>query len=540
MHEAVQDALGRVGGAVIDNRLTPLFQLYALEAAEDHIYTTSPQVGSALTRGDFYKTDSGTQDYWPTGPDVPGYDYFPGGNCLFFPCPARASVYIFTGDRSPNGHPLVPLYRLSFDEPFGGNPQDRDHTYTTEPAGIKAFVNVGYRLDGVEGYIYERCTPEPSCIPAGATRLYRYYHAGRDDWAIFPESELGQWQADGYGPTAGANPWIGYVYENVDSDGDWVIDGFEGLIGTNPGVADSDGDGFTDGQEILDFPYTDPLLGSFQTIGEVGHVTNLRHVSQTVQLSRSYVSPVVIAQPPAYNGANESVVRITDVRSNAFDFFIDEAPDQDGPHTFETVSYLVLEAGSWQLPDGTEIEAGTLSTSATVGRNVSGSFATVAFSQPFGTVPAVLSQVQSSNDPAWVKTRQLLASTSSFRVALEEEEAATTAHGTETIGWVAVTQGTGVWSGHRFEVANTANAVTHNFFSIGFGQSFTAAPRFLAAQATRDGADNSGLRYQNLTTTGVQVKVEEDTTFDSEVGHTSEVVSYLALQGDGTLTASPR
>lgn len=541
LNAAVQDALGRVGGAVIDNRLTPLFQLYAF-VAEDYAYTTSPQSGSAFTRGAFYRTSGGSDDYRPTGPDVPGYDYFPGGNCLFVPCPAAASVYIFTGDRSPNGHPLVPLYRLSFDEPFGGNPDDRDHTYTTEAAGIEAFADVGYRLDGVEGYIYEGCSPEPSCIPAGAVRLYRYYNATRDDWAIFPESQLAQFQANGYGPSPGANPWIGYVYENVDSDGDWLIDGFENLIGTDPATADSDCDGAHDGVEFLkDYPYGDPLDGTCSSIvGEVGQVTNLTHVAQTVTLSRSYTNPVVIAQPLSFNGGNQSVVRITDVQSDRFTFRIEEAPDQDGSHIAETVSYLVLEAGSWQLPDGTEIEAGKLSTSATVGRNFAGSFQTVGFGSPFSAAPLVLTQIQTANDPSWAKTRQLLATTSSFRVALEEEEASTTAHGAETIGWVAVSPGTGVWSGHRFEAASTANAVTNAFFPVGFAQSFASPPRFLAALATRDGADNSALRYTGLSATGVSVKVEEDTTFDAEVAHTSEVVSYLALQNDGTLAASPR
>jgi hypothetical protein len=31
--------------------------------------------------------------------------------------------------------------------------------------------------------------------------------------------------------------------------------------------------------------------------------------------------------------------------------------------------------------------------------------------------------------------------------------------------------------------------------------------------------------------------VEEDSTWDSETGHTTEAVDYLAIQGDGTLTA---
>ena len=61
-------------------------------------------------------------------------------------------------------------------------------------------------------------------------------------------------------------------------------------------------------------------------------------------------------------------------------------------------------------------------------------------------------------------------------------------------------------------------------------------PRFQAGISTYDGGDRSALRYQSLTSSSVQVMIEEDTTLDSEVSHTTEVVSYLAIQGDGTLT----
>lgn len=82
---------------------------------------------------------------------------------------------------------------------------------------------------------------------------------GRDDYAVFPESELSQKVAEGYVSTPGLNDWIGYVYPKVDRDGDQVIDGFETLAGTNPLRADSDCDGRSDGQEMLQFPYGDPL-----------------------------------------------------------------------------------------------------------------------------------------------------------------------------------------------------------------------------------------------------------------------------------------
>ncbi len=263
---SVAAALGTVGGRVLPNRLTPLFSLYS-DTAKDYFYTTVPQMAAAAVSGNL----NGTCDpqaggscttppalvpYLPVGPTVHGYPQFPSSSTVF---PA-ASVYIFTTEAPPfaGAPPLVPLYRMSYKDPTPGS-LHRDVTYTTDTTGILAFKSVGYELDGIEGYIYAPCTPEPGCIPPGAVHLHRRYNPQRDDFAIFPDSELTQMLNQGYTSTGGASEIIGYVYPNIDSDGDGLIDGFELLIGTNPLVADSDCDGLTDGQELLNYPYTDPL-----------------------------------------------------------------------------------------------------------------------------------------------------------------------------------------------------------------------------------------------------------------------------------------
>ncbi|MCP4593679.1 MAG: hypothetical protein GY842_23330, partial [bacterium] len=276
------------------------------------------------------------------------------------------------------------------------------------------------------------------------------------------------------------------------------------------------------------------------TIGEVGYIDDtLTHSPQTIVLDHSYVNPVVFAQPISFDGANTSVTRITNVQSDRFTLYVDEAPDHDGAHTTEAVGYLVLEAGSWQLADGTLLDVGTLNTNATVGKQVTNQWVHVDLNLPFSAAPVVVSQVQTNNDTHWVKTRQQNVVASGFDVALEEDDGQTAAHGSETVGWLAIEAGEGEWNDHNYKAANTSNAVTHNWYTINFGAgTFTQAPRFVAGLATYDGGDGSYLRYDraSLTASGVQLKVEEDTTQDSETNHTTEVVSYLAVQGDGTLT----
>lgn len=271
---ALDDALGRIGAQVVANRLTPLFELYSSDA-ETHLSTTVPQMASAALLDNEVNYFAGGST-----PLVPGYARFPGTSCSIAPCTdlPRAWVYLFSSEKRPFIGPasaqLVPLYRMGFDAPFGGNPLNRSFFYTTEAAGLESGKSIGYEHMGIEGYIYPRCTPEPGCIPAGAVRLYRLYNFARDDYAIFPESQLASFQSDGYVSLPSLNDWIGYVYENVDSDSDGLIDGFEQILGTDPNRSDTDCDLVPDNlefptagvQQTGQDPLSDPRLLTHQTV----------------------------------------------------------------------------------------------------------------------------------------------------------------------------------------------------------------------------------------------------------------------------------
>lgn len=281
---------------------------------------------------------------------------------------------------------------------------------------------------------------------------------------------------------------------------------------------------------------TESQTSSGTVIGEVGS-SQLNHGLKTVVLSRSYTDPVVLVQPPSFNGAQACVIRLTNVSKDRFTMYIDEAPNLDGAHVPESVSYIVLEAGQWTLNDGTKLEVGKLTTSDNVGSMLSNQFTQVNFTNAFPGVPAILTQVQSNNDSGFVKTRQRNSTTSGFQVAMEVADSVTTPHQAETIGWLAIQTGSGMWNGHPFVAGNTPNAVTHNWHTVDFGESLGSAPQFLASIGTYDGGDGSAIRYQDLSRYAVQIKIEEDTTADSEVAHTTEVVSYLAIGAAGQLTA---
>ena len=147
------------------------------------------------------------------------------------------------------------MYRLSYQGSNGSNTQNTDHTYTTKQTEITAYEGVGYKLDGIEGYIFSNQYPQP----IGTEKLQRRYNSTRDDHAIFPENKLNTMNVAGYTVIEEGNPFIGYVYLNENADNDLLIDGFERAIVSCLYDADSDNDGKSDGEEVFDYPRTDPI-----------------------------------------------------------------------------------------------------------------------------------------------------------------------------------------------------------------------------------------------------------------------------------------
>lgn len=285
----------------------------------------------------------------------------------------------------------------------------------------------------------------------------------------------------------------------------------------------------------------DPVTGN-QIMAQMGQINNLNHNSQTIVLDHSFINPVIFAGPLSYNGPDPSTVRITDIQSDRFSVNLQETTlingnTHSGNHTQETFSFLVLEQGVWELSDGTIIEVGTVTTDATTRSN----WHDITFNHDFTDTPMVLTQVQTDNDGTFVRTRQNNTTNNGVSVALEAEEAyLNNGRGAETIAWLAISPGQGNWDGNTFIAGNTGDQVTHNWHNLDLGNAFSTTPKFLGNIAGYDGSDSSGLRYQNLSNGQVDIMIEEDTSHDDEIGHTTEDVNFFAFEGTGTLTGSTK
>ncbi len=198
----------------------------------------------------------------------------------------------------------------------------------------------------------------------------------------------------------------------------------------------------------------DPL----PTIAEYGTLA-LNHNWTAVNLSGTYTNPVVIATDPGRNGADPATVRIRNVGADSFEIRLQEPNYKDGNHVKETVSWMVMEAGTHRLADGTLLSAGTTTTNLLSPQG----FKTVGFTAPFAGTPTVLSQTQTFNGPDWVITRTDAITGSGFQVTMQEEEKLNNGgHAGETIGWLAIDQGSANDGDTLLQAATTADVITDN------------------------------------------------------------------------------
>jgi len=262
---------------------------------------------------------------------------------------------------------------------------------------------------------------------------------------------------------------------------------------------------------------SDPGGFGFLEIGEATIDQNWKWV----ELDTSFTEPVVIAKPISFNDSNPAVVRIKNIDSTGFEIRIQEWNYLDGRHSQESVSYIAIEAGSYILPDGTVLEAGKFETTKT------DSFGSVSFNQSFNEIPIVVACITTYNEPDAVTGRIKNITAEGFEFRMQEQQANTQTHDMEDISYIACEPFSGIISNLIFEVARTDDVMNHNFQFIGFAESFPEPPVLIADMQTCDGIDTASLRWKNKGPYGVDVKVEEEQSSDSETDHATEVVGYM-------------
>lgn len=262
--------------------------------------------------------------------------------------------------------------------------------------------------------------------------------------------------------------------------------------------------------------------------GEIGVSAGSADDWNTLYFNNTYDNPVVIMEPLSYDGGNPAHMRLANVSGGSVDYKIEEWDYLDGPHTSETVHYVVIEAGAWEMSDGTKIEAGKVS--------ANDHWSDVNLTN-FSSTPTVFTTPQTYNGGDPIVTRNRYVSSGGFDTRVQEEEA-NGAHTTENVGYIAFSQGTGqTENGINFEAYSLCNCFTDHWREINFNNSYGTYRTIVLDQQTEDGGDTAGLRYRYFYSGQIDVKVEEEKSYDTETGHTDEEVGYLIFDSSGNIEA---
>lgn len=235
-------------------------------------------------------------------------------------------------------------------------------------------------------------------------------------------------------------------------------------------------------------------------------VISLDHNWQTITLKSSFADPVVIISPLTFNGGQPAVVRMQDVQNNQFQLRIQEWLYLNQLHVTESVAYLVVEKGRHQLADGSIWEAGTFAQSGTgqwLPLRLDASAKLFITLQSFNGKQTVTPRARSES-PLHSRSTPLIPNPNNgshlFYTALFEEEALMDGHKPESVGYLAITAGS-----DSPQIRINRNLTSYTLSSAMFTDSWTSASK------------------------AWQLKLEEETSADTETRHLAESISLLTI-----------
>jgi hypothetical protein len=260
---------------------------------------------------------------------------------------------------------------------------------------------------------------------------------------------------------------------------------------------------------------------------EWGTVQGVTHDWVTIPLAKTYINPVVVAKVAEQVGSDPGVVRLRNVTGDSFQARFEEWDYLNDQHTAERLFYLVAEEGGGSRNvGGLNYEAGTLNTDALVAE----SWEAVTFSRAFKNTPALFTSVMTYQGSDAVTSRVHKLNAYGFDVAMQEMESLTDGHTAETLGWIAIEQGTGTTADGR-NIETLSIEASDIPTSFGFSQTFDRRfPVMLQSLSSTWGENTAVAAQEYLTVDAVDVYVREETSADLEVAHTTEDISVFVAE----------
>lgn len=263
----------------------------------------------------------------------------------------------------------------------------------------------------------------------------------------------------------------------------------------------------------------------------------------TINYDGGLLNPVVIAGPASFNGTHPVTVQTRNADSNSFEIRLQEFEYQDGNHSTEQVSWMVIEGGMTHFDDygntwyaGKTVTEGTSTASSNyveMPEDVNNSSAQVFLTPQTGTSTAVVIDTSSwppvvvteDDTPAHFRVDNLDA-TQGFDIIRQEEQALLgTSEGFWEVGYLIVGDANGISNPNSKMLLKGDDLYYSTMVRTDENWDEVRVDVFDpdASTATQD--------VYNETLIG-EITYQEETSADDEVGHSHERVDILVTHDD--------
>jgi hypothetical protein len=302
----------------------------------------------------------------------------------------------------------------------------------------------------------------------------------------------------------------------------------------------SSGDGSYDGISITDVTANITDNDSAGPNLDVGVVQNVNDAWTTVVLTSTYSSMVVVASVN-YDGSDAPMVtRVRNASGSSFELRVQRPNGGAVSVSGFPVHYFVVEEGVYTAAnDGITMEA-VRYTSTLTDRRGSWQGQSRSYSNSYNS-PVVVGQVMSGNDQDWSvfwargANRSSVPSASTLFVGKHVGEDSDRTRANETVGYVVLETGGGSVGSLSYSVAVGSDTIrgTGNSPPYSYTLSGIENPQaVVVSSAAMDGNDGGWpVLYGStpLTSSNLNLSIDEDQIRDGETRHTTEQVAYIVF-----------
>ena len=294
---------------------------------------------------------------------------------------------------------------------------------------------------------------------------------------------------------------------------------------------------------------------AFEDFAEYGQYT-VNSDWTSITLSKAYTRDIAIfAEVNSFNDGDPSSnrarntlapveIRLQNISKGSgatpasFDIKIQRPYGYSTTHPNETVSYLAISSGTWDLVDGSRLEVGVFDRKHLKNNK----FQSVVFNSSFSNKPGVISQVQTYIGDQWITLRQKNINENGFSIAHQEDEYynkhGDKSHKIESLAYLAFDDGFSTTDGNSLLegriLDSSSEKIDHTGETFSFlTTSYQQSPVLITQNSSRNGGDPSKTRLSSLSSDQFDVYIQEDRSRDNETWHKYEEFSYFAV-GDGT------